>query len=164
MDEDASGRRESAAKRMDRHWNEMLQELRVTQTGVQILFAFLLILPFQVGFAELSDASRNLYVAVVCLVTTSTILNLAPVITHRFLYQRHRRDALMRVSDILARTSFVTLGLALLGAVLLAVDMVLGRGPALVIIGVFALLIVVLWVVVPKVILARSDGGGYRRD
>lgn len=145
---------------MDRHWAEILQELRVAQTGVQILFAFLLILPFQARFTEATDLSHTLYVTVVCLVAVSTILNLAPVITHRFLYTKHKRDALLRVSDLLTKASFVFLGLSLLGAVLLAIDMVLGQRPAFAIVGALGLLVLILWVVIPTVLLTRSANPG----
>jgi len=148
-------RDETTAERMDRHWNEMLQELRVTQTGVQILFAFLLVLPFQQRFADLNPTSRTIYVVVVCLAALSTALTMAPVITHRFLYAKHKKDVLMTVSHRLTQASFVALGLTLTGALLLVVDMVLDHGTALLIVGAIVAVILVLWVILPLMLLRR---------
>ncbi|MDO5503089.1 MAG: DUF6328 family protein [Actinomycetia bacterium] len=151
-------RSESIAERWDRHWGELLQELRVVQTGVQIVFAFLLILPFQDRFADLDDFSRTVYVAIMVMLAMSMIMNLAPVIVHRYLYTRHKRDVLLSVSDPLAKISFITLGLGLLGAIQLAVDMVLGRTQALILIGVLSAIIIALWIALPLRIIQRSRG------
>lgn len=151
-------RGETAAERMDRHWNEMLQELRVTQTGVQVIFAFLLILPFQQRFQDVDDFSRRLYVVVVCLMAISVVLTLAPVITHRFLYAKHKRDMLLTVADWFTKIAFVMIGVALIGALLLALDMVIDRGVALVVAVVAAVLVLLVWVVVPLAML-RAGGG-----
>lgn len=151
-------RGETPAERMDRHWNEMLQELRVTQTGVQVVFAFLLILPFQVRFEEVDDFSRRLYVVVVCLMAVSAVLTLAPVITHRFLYARHKKDQLIAVGDWFTKISFVTIGVALTGALLLALDMVLDRRIAITVAAVATVFVLVVWLVVPLV-LQRTRGG-----
>lgn len=158
MTDEDHARSETPAERMDRHWNEMLQELRVTQTGVQVIFAFLLILPFQQRFQEVDDFSRRLYVVVVCLVAVSAVLTLAPVITHRFLYAKHKRDMLLTVADWFTKTAFVTIGLALTGALLLALDMVIDRQAAMVTAAVGAVLLLLVWVVVP-IALLRAGGG-----
>lgn len=155
------GRDESAADRVDRNWNELLQELRVTQTGVQILFAFLLILPFQQRFSELDEFDRRLYVAVVFLITLSTVANLAPVIAHRFLFRRHRKDVLIRTSDRLGKISFLALGLALIGAVALVLDLVVGDQAAMILVAVVGLAIVGLWLVLPSVLLSRGRDTRY---
>ena len=153
----AAERDETPSERADRNWDELLQELRVTQTGVQILFAFLLVLPFQQRFSMLDQTERVLYIVVVLLITVSTTLNLAPVITHRILFARHRKAVLVEVSDRLARWSFVTLALALVGAVALVVDAVLGR-TAGVLVGVgVALLVAVVWGVLPSTLLRRAQ-------
>ena len=155
-------RGETPAERMDRHWNEMLQELRVTQTGVQVIFAFLLILPFQQRFEEVDDFSRRLYVVVVCLVAVSAVLTLAPVITHRFLYAKHKRDMLLSIADWFTKTAFVTIGCALTGALLLALDMVIDRLVAIIAAALAAILILLVWVVVPIALLrARGGQGNY---
>lgn len=148
---------ETPAEKIHRNWNELLQELRVTQTGVQILFAFLLILPFQQRFDLLDTPERWLYVVVVILITISTVLNLAPVITHRFLFSQHQKDVIVKSSDVIAKLSFLTLGLALVGALGLVIDLVKGRTVAYVVVGCIGLLILALWVVMPTVLRARQD-------
>ena len=152
-------RQETSAQRIDRNWNELLQELRVTQTGVQILFAFLLTLPFQSSFNRVSSFDRILYLVVISLVTTSTVLNLAPVIAHRVLFRRRQKDILLNAGDAFARMSFVTLGLALIGAVAFVVDLVSGHLIGLVFAGGASLLVLALWVGFPLwVIRQRSSG------
>lgn len=150
-----TSRDETPAERVDRHWNEMLQELRVTQTGVQVLFAFLLVLPFQQRFGDLGDFSRILFVVVVCLAAVSTALTLAPVITHRFLYTKHKKDILLTVSDALTKASFISVGLTLTGALVLVIDMVLNRTAAYAIVGGIAIFVLLLWVVIPGWLLRR---------
>ncbi len=150
-------RDETPTERADRNWDELLQELRVTQTGVQILFAFLLVLPFQQRFGTLGGPEKALYIAVVLLVTVSTTLNLAPVITHRILFAKHRKEALVTVSNRLAQGSFVTLGLALVGAVVLVIEAVLGgRAAAFTAVGV-GLLVLLVWAVLPAWLLRRAE-------
>src|SRR5689334_19894510 len=82
------GRDETEAERLDRNWTEMLQELRVTQTGTQILTGFLLTIPFQQRFAELDDTQRGIYLVLVAFAALATILALAPVSLHRALFRQ----------------------------------------------------------------------------
>jgi hypothetical protein len=85
------GRNESAAERADRNWNEVLQELRVMQTGTQILTGFLLALAFQPAFSDLSDEQRTFYLVLVVLSALSSIIALAPVALHRWLFQQQAK-------------------------------------------------------------------------
>lgn len=149
-------RDETPAQRLDRNWNELLQELRVSQTGVQILLAFLLALPFQQRFETLGTGARWLYVVVVILVVVSAVFNLAPVIIHRVLFRRHLKDDLLRVSDGLTKASFVALAFAIIGGVVLALHLVIGSTAVAVIAAGLALLILVWWLIVPRVLLGRS--------
>src|SRR5438045_490072 len=87
----ASGRDETELERLDRNWNDILQELRVVQTGVQLLTGFLLTLPFQQRFTTLSRAERGLYLAAVAVSILATGFLQAPVSVHRALFRRHRR-------------------------------------------------------------------------
>src|SRR5690349_5468234 len=92
QDDDRVGRDETPLERADRDWNELLQELRVVQTGVQLLTAFLLTLPFTQRFAELDPVHVNLFVGVVLLAATATGLLIAPVSLHRHLFRQRRKD------------------------------------------------------------------------
>src|SRR5665647_158164 len=103
------GRRETPAERLDRNWNEILQELRVTQTGIQILTGFLLTVPFQQRFAELTDDQRRIYLTLVVLAAVTTGLLVAPVSMHRWLFRRGAKSALVIEADRLMRVGLVFL-------------------------------------------------------
>ena len=91
-------RDETEAERLDRNWSSLLQELRVAQTGVQLLTGFLLTLPFQQRFTELDGTMRTMYLITVACSIGSTVLLVAPVGMHRVLFRRHRLDAIVSAS------------------------------------------------------------------
>ena len=95
----ADGRPESGAERSDRNWNEILQELRVTQTGTQIMSGFLLTLPFQQRFSSIHPYELVIYVVLVVLAASTTALGLAPVALHRTLFRRHEKQVMVSLSD-----------------------------------------------------------------
>src|SRR3954470_4227378 len=96
------GRNETREERLDRNWNDLLQELRVSQTGVQLLAGFLLTLPFQTRFLTLSDLQRNTYLATVGCAIASVGCLVAPVSIHRLLFRQHLRRTMVTVSHYLA--------------------------------------------------------------
>lgn len=108
-------RDETPAEKLDRHWAELLQEVRVVQTGVQLLTAFLLVLPFQDRFWQLSDRSHALYLTLVALAATSTACLIAPVAMHRMLFRFGARPALVAVAQRFALAGIALLGLAVVG-------------------------------------------------
>src|ERR1700733_2217873 len=95
-------RDESEAERLDRNLAELLQELRVAGLGVQVLFGFLLSIPFSTRFVKLSGNDRALYLATLLLATLATVLLLAPVAFHRLLFRRHQKGQLLRVGNVMA--------------------------------------------------------------
>ena len=105
-------RDETEAQKLDRNWNELLQELRVSQTGVQVLTGFLLTLPLQPTFAKITTLERNLYVAAISLSILATGLLVAPVSMHRVLFRKRRKESLVEVGSWVAKAGLVTLGLA----------------------------------------------------
>ena len=119
-------RDETEAERLDRNWSSLLQELRVTQTGVQLLTGFLLTLPFQQRFAVLDPTMRTVYLITVACSIGSTILLVAPVGMHRVLFRRHRLDAIVSISHACAIAGLVLLGLALTGVAVVVFDAVVG--------------------------------------
>lgn len=169
--ETTKGRHETPDERADRNWNELLQELRVTQTGVQLLTGFLLTLPFQPRFDELDDVQVGIYLALVLLAALTTVLVIAPVSLHRLLFQRRLKMVTVRTGHRIALAGLTSLALVVVGTVLLVFDVVLGRSTA---IGVAAAVLVVVilgWLVVPLVFgrraarreedrLEREDGAG----
>lgn len=142
-------RDESPAERLDRNWSELLQGLRVSQTGIQILSGFLLTLPFQSRFAQLSPDLTSVYIAAMVLGGLSTAFIVAPAIAHRVLFRRHAKDLLVRLGNLLALGGLVLLALTLALSLVVVVGFVVGL-TAGVLAGVGCLLVVFgLWVVLP---------------
>src|SRR5215472_4316403 len=125
-------RGETPLQRADRAYGEILQEVRVAQTGVQILFAFLLALAFQARFASITDFQRNVYAVTLLLCAAATALLIAPAAFHRVVYRRRLKLHLVHAATRLALSGLVLLMLSLVSAVLLIVDVVFGAGPAVI--------------------------------
>ncbi|WP_210508776.1 DUF6328 family protein [Naasia sp. SYSU D00057] len=153
-----SGRNETENERLDRNWNEMLQELRVTQTGTQILTGFLLTLAFQPRFADLDDFQVAVYLVLVGLAALSTALGLGPVSLHRALFRKRKKDAVVKIADRLMMGILLCVGLLVTGVVLLIFDFVLGRAVGVVAGIVTAILVVLVWIALP--FSHRPRGGG----
>ncbi|MDQ6839575.1 MAG: DUF6328 family protein [Actinomycetota bacterium] len=124
------GREESRSHQLDRNWAELLQELRVIGTGVQILFAFLLSIAFQARFSATTDFERAVYVATLLLAGLSTALMITPVAVHRFTFRERVKDELVAITNVLAIAGLVVLSLAMTGSVLLICDWVAGAWTA----------------------------------
>jgi L-cystine uptake protein TcyP (sodium:dicarboxylate symporter family) len=152
-----SGRSESPTERADRKWNDMLQELRVIQTGAQLTAGFLLTLPFQQKFADLTELQRDAYLALVVLAAAITALVLSPVAIHRRLSGEHVKDRLVRASHIIMRTVLVLMALLVAGIVMFIFDVVIDRTSAFVAGGAIAVLLVSLLVVLPRALVERPN-------
>jgi len=131
-DWNAEARGETPMQRADRAYGEILQEVRVAQTGVQILFAFLLALAFQARFGSITSFQRGAYVVTLMLCAGSTALLIAPAAFHRMIYRRRLKQHLVTVANRLALSGLVLLMLSMASAVLLIMDVVLGLVPAIV--------------------------------
>lgn len=152
---DQRARSETQVERLDRNWATLLQELRVTQTGVQLLTGFLLTLPFQQRFDRLDEIMRGVYVATVACSVGATLTLVAPVAMHRVLFRQRRLKVLVSVAHRLAIAGIVLLGLALVGVTVVVIDMVYGRTAAFDA-GAIALTgFVALWLALPM--LLRRD-------
>ena len=145
---------------LDRNWNELLQELRVAQTGTQILTGFLLTLPFSNRFPSLSAGQERLYLAVLLGSVIATGLNVAPVAYHRVLFRRHRRRWLVSAANLAARAALVMLALDSAGVVLLVFDVVVGRVPAVVAAAAVLVFLFALWGGVPLAERAGTHAHG----
>ena len=140
---------ETGAERDDRNLIELLQELRVAGLGVQVLFGFLLAIPFTTKFVNLNHAQRGLYVASLLLAAISTALLLAPVAYHRLVFRQHQKEQLVKDANILAILGLAAVGLAISASVLLVVSYV-APGFIVTIVTVFTIcLFAVLWFVLP---------------
>ena len=148
-DDQGYTRDESEAQRLDRNFNEQLQELRITQTGVQILFAFLLTIPFQQRFTSLTDLQRGIYVVTLLSVAICTLIFMAPVAMHRMLFREGLKDFVVRHTDTLIGTGLFFLGTGIVGGVVLVLDVLLKDSVAFWIGGVLAVLALALWVLLP---------------
>jgi hypothetical protein len=150
------GRHETPTERLDRNWGEILQELRVTQTGIQILTGFLLTVPFQPTFADLTDTQRTLYLALVVLAVMTTGILVAPVSLHRWLFRRRAKAALVTAADRMMRVGLVFLALVVSGVVLLVFDVVATRAVALAVSGALLTLLVGAWFVLPALLVRAA--------
>ena len=153
-------RGERPVERADRNMIEMLQELRVAQTGVQILFAFLLSLSFTERFARIDDFQRWTYVVTLLLTSITTGLLVAPAAIHRMLFGRGVKAATVRLGHHLFVAGLAALALTLVGAVLLVLDVAVGRSFALWSSGALGVLLIGLWFVLPLPIRNRNDADG----
>ena len=138
---------------------ELLQELRVAGLGVQVLFGFLLSLPFTIRFTRLTHAQRGLYVADLLLAALSTALLLTPVAYHRMVFRQHLKEPLVRVANVMAIAGLVAVGLSITVAVLLVISFVEGEVPAFIWTFCIGVLFLALWVVVPLIRRQRAGTG-----
>ncbi|BBY91826.1 hypothetical protein MGALJ_14950 [Mycobacterium gallinarum] len=148
-DEGRGERDETEAERLDRNWSSLLQELRVAQTGVQLLTGFLLILPFQPRFADLDVVMRIVYLVTVGCSLGATVLLVAPVSMHRVLFRRHRLETLVAVSHRYAEVGIMLLGIALSGVAVVIFDSVVGRTGAWIAGGCTLVALIVFWYALP---------------
>src|SRR5487761_388694 len=142
-------RNESEAERDDRNLAELLQELRVAGLGVQVLFGFLLSLPFSARFTRLNHGQRDLYLATLVLAAVATALLLGPVAYHRLVFRRGQKESLVRASSMMAIAGLATVGLAVSAAVLFVTSFVASGLPTVLVTVFVAGLIAMLWFAFP---------------
>lgn len=143
------GRDETPLERYDRNWGDILQELRVIQTGTQILTGFLLTVAFSQRFTDLEPYQVDIYLGLVIVAAIATLLGLAPVALHRALWGRHAKREIVHTADMLLKGALGAVALTLGGTVLLIFDVVLSLTTGI-IAGVLAVLgALVLWVLLP---------------
>jgi hypothetical protein len=142
-------RGEGPLQRADRAYGEILQEIRVAQTGVQILFAFLLTLAFTARFRSITHTQRDMYVMTLMLCAAATALLIAPAACHRVVYRRRLKRFLVRVASRLALAGLVLLLLAMISALLLILDVVAGLTPALLLAAAALVWFVIWWFALP---------------
>jgi hypothetical protein len=136
-------------ERLDRNYGELLQELRVAQTGVQILFAFQLTLPFTPRFAETTPFQRYVYFATLLLAVSATVLLIAPVSHHRLVFRHRVKRELVAMANLEAVAGLMLLAVALLGTVLLVTDFLFTGWLVPVVTAALAGLFLLFWLVLP---------------
>jgi Family of unknown function (DUF6328) len=143
-------------QRADRNFGELLQELRVTQTGVQILFAFLLGMAFTPRFPALTPAERGIYVVTLVASAITTALLIAPVAAHRLQFQSGRKVELVRLVHRCLLAGLTALLVTMTGAMLLVLDVVVGAPLAGTVTGTVAGCFVALWFALPTYLRMRA--------
>lgn len=144
-----TGRDESPEERADRKWADVLQELRVMQTGAQLTAGFLLTLPFQSSFAKLDDFQRDFYLLLVVLAGLTTALVMSPVAIHRKVTGRYIKDRLVRAAGVLIAAALAAVALLVIGITTFIFDVVVDRTWAFGVGAAMTLVLVVLMLVVP---------------
>jgi hypothetical protein len=143
---------ENPAERLTRNWNELLQELRVMQTGVQILTGFLLTVPFSDRFTALEDHQKVIYLAVLGGAVLTTALIVAPVSFHRILFRQGERDWIVEAANRCARAGLLMFGLVSSAVVLLVFDIAVSTTAGVVAAAVAVTFSGMLWYAVPRLL------------
>ena len=144
-------RDESRSERLDRNTVELLNELRVAGTGIQVMFAFLLVVPFNSRWSAVDSFERTVYFITLLLVAMAAFLLMAPPIHHRILFRHGEKAFLLRIANQLAIAGMVCLGLGFVGILLLLSDVVVGGVAPGLVAGLTAVVIGGLWFVLPIV-------------
>jgi tellurite resistance protein TehA-like permease len=157
-----SGRNETREEQLDRNWMELLQELRVLQTGVQILAGFLLTLPFQQRFKELDDFQIGLYLVNVALAALTTAFILLPVSVHRRLFRHRLKETLVSSADNITKIALGGVASLSVGTAALVFDVTAGRTvgltAGLVLLAVLAVLLVYVPLLLHRQAKKQDDG------
>jgi Family of unknown function (DUF6328) len=159
-----TGREETEEERADRNLSDLLQELRVALPGVQVLFAFLLTVPFSQRFEDLSTFQKDLFYGVLISVALATILLVAPTAGHRILFRRQQKEYIVTLANRLALAGLALLAVAMCGAIALIADFLFGAATAIVSTIVIASGFVLFWFAGPIIRRAqlppRHPSGG----
>jgi Family of unknown function (DUF6328) len=140
---------EDRQERTSRELIELLQELRIVIPGVQVLFAFLLTVPFNQGFSKLDDLQLGVFFTALLCTAVATALLIAPSAHHRLLFRRGVREQRLKMGNLLAILGLVFLVPAMVGVVFVITDLIFGQTSALIVTAAMALLFILLWFVLP---------------
>jgi hypothetical protein len=134
---------------LDQEWGELVEEHRLAMPGTQVLFAFLLVLPFQRRFEELSDQQTYVYYAALLCAAVAIILLITPTAAHRLLWRHGEKDALLRISTVtgIAATAFLAAGMT--ASVYLITDFLFGEPATAIVSAVLAGLFIAFWYGLP---------------
>jgi MFS family permease len=142
-------RDETDTERLDRNLIELLQEVRVVQTGVQVLFAFLLTVPFSARFDDITGFQRAAYFTALVGATAASVLLIAPTALHRILFRMGQKEYMVDVSNRLALVGLAATAIAMIAVMLLVSDVMFGLGLAIAIALLTTFAFVALWFAVP---------------
>jgi ABC-type uncharacterized transport system YnjBCD permease subunit len=152
---------EDEKERRDRELMELVNELRVALTGVQILFAFLLTVPFTQRFERVTEFQRHLFFVTLLAAALSVVLLIAPTARHRLLFRQHDKEKILQSSNRYAISGLFTLAVAMTGAVMLITDLLFKETMVSWVTAILASLFVVMWFVTPFLRrMAQGDNDG----
>ena len=151
MGQSQGGDEESHSQRVNRELIELLNELRVALPGVQVLFAFLLAVPFAQGFADTTDFQRDLFFATLVSTAVASALLIAPSAYHRINFREKDKEQMLKTSNGLAIAGLVFLALSIVGAVALIADFLYSSTATVICAAVGAALFAAFWFVLPVV-------------
>lgn len=155
-DDSNAGRSETTLERYDRNWDDIMQEMRVIQTGTQIMAGFLLTLAFQDRFEDLDQFQVTVYVVLVLLAAISTGLGISAVGLHRALWGRRRKPLVVRVGNRILKALLVVVALLMSGVVMFILDIVVGRTAGFVAGGSVLAMMALLLFLLPQQVEHRS--------
>jgi uncharacterized protein involved in cysteine biosynthesis len=144
-----AGRQESEEERLDRNLQELLQELRVALPGVQVLFAFLLVVPFNQRFPQITNFQQTIYFVTLLLATGATGFLIAPTVHHRVQFRQQEKERIVITANRFTIVGMALLAAAMTGAILLITDMLYRETTVTVVAGSVAVMFAVLWYAVP---------------
>jgi Family of unknown function (DUF6328) len=153
-----TGREETESERLDRNLQEMLGELRVALPGVQVLFAFLLVVPFNQRFADVTQFQKTVYFVTLLCTTASTVCLIAPTAHHRLEFRQQNKAQIVQTGNRIVVLGLLLLAVAMTGAVLFITDFLYGSTTTIVAVGAVAVAFAVLWYVIPLRRLANGAG------
>jgi hypothetical protein len=144
-----AGRHESEAERLDRNLMELLQELRVAIPGVQVLFAFLLVVPFNQRFPDITNFQQTIYFVTLLLATGATAFLIAPTVHHRVQFREQDKERIVLAANRFAIVGLALLAAAMTGAILLITDMLYKSTTVTIVAAAVAVMFFLLWYAVP---------------
>jgi hypothetical protein len=145
----AAGRHETEEERLDRNLQELLQELRVALPGVQVLFAFLLVVPFNQRFPDITNFQQTIYFVTLLLATGATAFLIAPTVHHRVQFRQQEKERIVMTANRFTIVGMALLAAAMTGAILLITDMLYKNTTVTIVAAVVAVMFALLWYAVP---------------
>ena len=144
-----TGREETDSERIDRNLGELLGELRVALPGVQVLFAFLLVVPFNQRFATVSSFDKNVYFVTLLCTTAASLFLIAPSVHHRISFRLQDKEHIVLVANRLSIVGLTFLALAMVGVVLLITSVIFGTATTVIVSAGTAVAFALLWYAIP---------------
>jgi Family of unknown function (DUF6328) len=144
-----TGREETEAERVDRNLQEMLGELRVALPGVQVLFAFLLVVPFNQRFADVTQFQKTVFFATLLFTAASTICLIAPTAHHRLEFRQQHKDEIVRTGNRIVVLGLLLLAVAMTGAVMFVTDFLYASTTTTVVAAATGAAFLLLWYAIP---------------